>query len=462
MDNSTDNPKQKLKELYQALRDKPLNPADSHDAKWYEPYIASLETDPIAHVAAEISFNDAESLYFVTGQRGTGKSTELLRLRKMLLDDGFVVFYVDMLDYLHMSEPAEISDFLMAVSIGLAKQANTEHGLGITEDTLWEGLQKFFGSLELDKVSLKASLKLAPAEFGADLTARLRSDHVFKKELQLATRGHTAALVENVRDFAISLVVALRKKYHDNGKQIALIVDSFEQIRGHYENVDKVYESIIKLFGSDGKHLRLPMMHTIITVPPYLTHAAPGVTKSIGNIPVSLPNVHIRQRYSNEPDQSGLDTLKNMIYRRTDLARFIFDDAALESMAIASGGDLRDFFSLVSNALVTAGTRQTIRLPLGVEFAELSRVKLQRSMLPINDMSVRWLYKVNQTTQPELSDKDKLPELAALFDNNLIINYRNGEDWYGIHPLIVDYVLERQRELDKRDAKVVHADRSDS
>lgn len=452
------NPKQKLKELYQALRDKPLDPADPHDARWYEPYVSRLETDPIAHVAGEISFNDAESLYFVTGQRGTGKSTELLRLRKMLLDDGFVVFYIDMLEYLHMSEPVEISDFLMAVSIGLAKQANDEHGLGITEESLWGRLQAFVGSLELEKVNIKATANMAPLEFGVDLTARLRSDHVFKKELQRATRGHTTRLVDDVRGFAVELVSALRKKYNNKHQQVALIVDSFEQIRGHYENVSEVYASIIKLFGSDGKHLRLPMMHTVITVPPYLTHAAPGVTKSIGNIPVSLPNVHIRQRGSGEPDPDGLDTLKQMIYRRTEAARDIFDD---EALANASGGDLRDFFALVSNALVTAGTREVVHLPLGIEYAELSKVKLQRSMLPINDEAVRWLYKVHQTTQPELSNKDQLPELAALFDNNLIINYRNGEDWYGIHPLVVDYVTERQQELDKRARKQLHEQATD-
>jgi len=68
------NIKPKLKELYQALRDKPLDPADAHDALWYVPYVQQLQSDPISEICNEIGFNDTESLYYVTGQRGTGKS----------------------------------------------------------------------------------------------------------------------------------------------------------------------------------------------------------------------------------------------------------------------------------------------------------------------------------------------------------------------------------------------------
>lgn len=80
------NPKQKLKELYQALHDRPLDPADPHDAQWYVPYFKNLAVDPIEEIVGEIGFNDFESLHYVTGQRGTGKSTELLRLKQRLLE----------------------------------------------------------------------------------------------------------------------------------------------------------------------------------------------------------------------------------------------------------------------------------------------------------------------------------------------------------------------------------------
>jgi hypothetical protein len=93
-----------------------------------------------------------------------------------------------------------------------------------------------------------------------------------------------------------------------------------------------------------------------------------------------------------------------------------------------------------------------VGLPIQFPVMHKAKEQLQRSMLPINDQAVQWLAKVHATGQAELPESEKLPELAELFDNNLIINYRNGDDWYGIHPLVVDYVVERQKVLDEREA----------
>lgn len=441
--------KQILKELYLALRDKPLDPADPEQGKWYVPYVEKLDADPINEIFEEISFNDSESLYYVTGQKGTGKSTELRRLRNLLVDSGVTVFYVDMLKYLHMSEVVEVSDFLIAVSAGLAEQAREQHGLVFEEESYWKKLKAFISRIEIEKTSLKASLELPAAKFGTDITARLKADDTFKRRLQEVTRGYTTELVEEVHNFAIALVGALRKETKNEGLQIAVIIDSFEQIRGYYGNVDEVYKSVVRLFGADGKHLRLPLMHTVITIPPYLNSTSIGA----GETPVALPSVHVRERYSDKPDPKGIAILLKMVYQRSDEAKKILSSDVLETLAIASGGDIRDFFSLVSSVLVKAGTQQVLSLPLDAELAALAKEKLARSFHPIDDVSTRWLYKVRETQQAELGEKDKLHELALLFDRNLVIHYQNGENWYGIHPLIDEYVVQRVKVLDERQSE---------
>lgn len=439
------NPKQKLKELYQALRDKPLDPADEQDAKWYVPYVQELPSDPITEIFDEINFSESESLHYVTGQRGTGKSTELHRLREKLDDGGFIVLYVDMLDYLHMSEPAEISDFLIAVSGGLANAVSQHHGLSV-EESFWKDFKAFIGRLEFEKAMIKTSLDLSPVKFGADISARLRADDTFKRQLQKATRGYTNELVKQVHDFSVAVVAALRKKYKNPDLQVAVIIDSFEQIRGYYGNVKEVHQSVVRLFGADGKHLRLPMMHAVITVPPYLSGVADA-----GLMPVSLPSVHVRDFASGEPDPTGIAVLQSMVYQRSEHAREIFTDAALRELAIASGGDIRDFFMLVSSVLVKAGSQLVAGFPVDDKLVSQAKEKLRRNLLPIDDVSARWLYRVSTTKQVELGEQDDLSDLALLFDLHLIIHYQNGDDWYDIHPLISDYVAERKKVLDERE-----------
>ena len=72
------NKKQTLKTLYQALSDRPLNFGE--DTELYEPYVEKLPGgDPILELKTTIEFSESESLHLVSGQRGTGKSTELDR-----------------------------------------------------------------------------------------------------------------------------------------------------------------------------------------------------------------------------------------------------------------------------------------------------------------------------------------------------------------------------------------------
>jgi hypothetical protein len=39
-----------------------------------------------------------------------------------------------------------------------------------------------------------------------------------------------------------------------------------------------------------------------------------------------------------------------------------------------------------------------------------------------------------------LPSNSKLGTLARFFDGKLVLNYRNGEDWYDVHPLIRENV----------------------
>ena len=442
--------KQTLKTLYRALKERPLDP--QLDAAIYEPYVATLpDGDPIARLQSGIEFAESQSLQLVTGQRGTGKSTELKRLRNTLVDDGYIVFYVDMLDYLHPSEPVEITDFLVAVCLGLAEEAKESYQFDELQQSYWERLREFSTRIKLQKLS--AGFNAAGLKFGVDLAENLKIDDTFKRQLQEASRGHIKQLVADAHGFVRQVVDSLRTKTNAPDQQVVLIVDSFEQIRGHYKNAREVHDSIAGLFNTHGEHLQLPTLHTVITIPPYLSSAAPGVARILGSMPVvSLPSIHVRCLDSNECDEEGVAIMQRIVHRRSPDADKVFNDAGLKALAIASGGDLRDFFLLVRACLVTANTELVVRFPIQLPIIQRAKEQLQRSMLPIHDEAVRWLAKIHATRQAELPNLEQLPALATLFDTNLVINYRNGDDWYAIHPLIVAYVEERERVLHEREA----------
>ncbi len=101
-----------LKRFYQALHDRPLDPVD--DATLYVPLYAersSSPTDPVDELLATIEWSPVQSAQLFSGFRGTGKSTELRRLKRGLERLGCVVVLCDMKDYVNMSTPVDVSDF---------------------------------------------------------------------------------------------------------------------------------------------------------------------------------------------------------------------------------------------------------------------------------------------------------------------------------------------------------------
>lgn len=67
---------------------------------------------------------------------------------------------------------------------------------------------------------------------------------------------------------------------------------------------------------------------------------------------------------------------------------------------------------------------------------------LLREMLPIANDDKKWLREISANKKPNLESINHLPDLARFFDNNLVLNYRNGTDWYDVHPLLKNEINE--------------------
>lgn len=61
-------------------------------------------------------------------------------------------------------------------------------------------------------------------------------------------------------------------------------------------------------------------------------------------------------------------------------------------------------------------------------------------MPPIPADHLRWLKRISETHDTCLRADSELPILAHFLDNRLVLNYRNGKDWYDIHPLLREVV----------------------
>ena len=121
----------RLKEFYNNLTDRPLEPGD----RYYVPFLEG-PGDPIRNLFTKIAWSEAASVALLTGQRGSGKSTELRRLKKLLTDGGCVVFLCDMSRFMNLTTAVEITDFFISVMGALSEEIERKYG----QDPSMEGV----------------------------------------------------------------------------------------------------------------------------------------------------------------------------------------------------------------------------------------------------------------------------------------------------------------------------------
>jgi len=144
--------------LYRQLMDRPLQPGDA----FYEPIYGRPEgEDPIAKLRMRIELMAVESVQLFSGFRGTGKTTELFRLRKQLQDRGFLVLYADALDYVSSSEEIDISTLLMALAGAFGEQLEHAGGAGLAEN-FWERIRNYLTKTTLQVSEANVKVEASP------------------------------------------------------------------------------------------------------------------------------------------------------------------------------------------------------------------------------------------------------------------------------------------------------------
>ncbi len=427
-----------LREFYVAVEDRPLDPDDPKYVGLYDDPTLDLE-DPVALLARSIEWAPSDtSAQLFSGFRGAGKSTELRRLRKRLAEEGYLVLIFDLFDYLSPSLPLDVSDFLMVLAGALSDQLEETDALpeGATEDGYWARLKNFLQT-RVEFHELVADL--GPLEIKANLSA----DPTFRERLQKSAAGHLAALVEDMRSYVREAIEAIPPERL--GKGLVLIADSIENISGTLSNARDVQESIERLFTSHSDQLHLPRVHVVYTAPPWLKIRAPGVSgRYSGGLQILHPLKVREPTSSRKPTPEALEALHKVVSARGDWQRLLGSRKVLDTLALESGGHLRDLLRMLGEII-----RRADRLPVDQRTVQRAITQMRSDLLPIAEDDAEWLQRIAETHEVSLADIDRLPRLVTFLDSHLVLCYRNGEEWYDVHPLVREEIarIARARHL---------------
>jgi hypothetical protein len=218
---------------------------------------------------------------------------------------------------------------------------------------------------------------------------------------------------------------------------MVIIIDSFEKVRGYPPHAEEVRTAIETIFIRDRQLLCLPC-HVIYTVPPWLMSFAFGATAELGKVSV-LPMCRLMDQAGN-PVPEGYAAMRRILEKRMDVSAVFSDLEPLDEVIKASGGYPRDFLRMMHEVILSA-IMDKIEPP--IPGPDLSRIveeviRDQTAIYdkPVYDEDLPLLREVARTHDLPRKTRDEVFRAAELFDNHFILCYRNGKEWYDLHPLV--------------------------
>ncbi len=408
----------------------PLEPTDDR----YVPNLHGSDAeDVIAALVRSCRRTRGSALYYFSGQRGTGKSTELRRLATLLNGAGpFRAYLVDALDYITDSHPIELIDLLLVSVIAFADRLTADTG----EEFLRESVGTRLGQWLQTEVEIKgftvAGIKTDFKKQQQSLIQRIRGFDMARQE----------RFIDECREFMRDLSQFVRQRHRV--EKVVLIVDSLERLRGiGNEASTDMFDRVVKVFDGGVDALRLPELQVVYSVPPYLPYLANVKQRVSVSMLASVRVCEPPTRARRKPRPEGLDAMRAVVAKRFAPWPTVLSGEALDHLMLSSGGDIRQLLRRLLLDIVDQAYYATARLPLAVDDAIVATV-LEKHRVEFEQMVVQEEYPLlkgiadgNTLDLPKRSD---LPVAARFFDIRAVLNYRNGTDWVDLNPLLWDLI----------------------
>ncbi|MCU0924901.1 MAG: GspE family protein [Hydrogenophaga sp.] len=407
----------------------PLDPADP-GGDFKRLYVDNLHPGKFGGALGQLrrEIQGAEGghhIYLFSGTVGSGKSTELRRLAGDLRSPTRFVSVVNITDYLNPEQELNFADLLLAMAMGLLEDMAGQFHWDSPAARIWDGLKGLLGAeVGLGEFDLKV----------VKLNLRQRSG--FRDQLRQRFEASPGEFLAQTQRFFEHLA-------QESGRaQRVLIVDSLEHFGGRRGKDDPILKSLRAVFQEHTDAMRLPGWQTIYSVPPLLPKLAPGVLAVVGAARLyQLTSAHVYLDRTERPDEPMLAQLTDLINRRCGGAegrrRFV-GDAELQRVILGCGGDLRDLLRLLKLAALFAFDAPT--LPIDDTIVDAVFDDWRNAYLPLAKDTTQRLAAVLANKEPQVDTEDDWFSVMSDLAEKRVLLYRNGTDWYDVHPLLRDAV----------------------
>lgn len=414
--------------LYKVIENcSPDEALDARDPRYYDLASARMSArSPTQRLIQSITRvpQDRFETQLFSGHRGSGKTTELQKVRAELERQDFHVSFCGVSDLLDLSDVA-LPDLMLAIGKQLVDDMQVA---GIKADLKkLDDIGGWFSQIEITQeratsIESAFSLEFLQSKLG-NFTSTLKSFGQSKQTLRKVLNESPSILIEKMN----ALLACFTQDLHKQGKRgLVIIVDQLDRM--HRKELASGTNAHSHLFIDCGPFLSGLKAHMIYTMPISLTLESESrrLQSEFKAGPLILPMVRVRTR-EGKRDEQGFRAFHELLQRRFDVAK-AFDDQAIDLLIQMSGGHPRYLMQLIQTA-----TEFVDQLPITYQAALMACRDRRNSELArlLSDAYLPELVRVHQEKSLEKSERS-----SVLLYYQYVLEYINGEPWYDVHPLI--------------------------
>jgi len=353
--------------------------------------------------------------FFFSGHRGCGKSTELYHL---LANPEIQKKYWPI--NFSIREEADIIDLDyrdVLLAIGGRMYRDYRKGGGQLPEQLIKELNSWRGKVEKEIKTVLAG-RVSQIELGAEIDAFFANAGL-KMKLEPATRIELRQIFESDITGLIAVINNIATAIYSREKRIPLIL---------IDDMDKPdLENARAIFHDRREIMMQPSCAIVYTVSSALFYSKEF--DAIRDQAIFLPNINLHYHLEpNRQNKEGCDTLRRFVHLR--MAPNLIESLALEDAITHSGGIFREMARIMRTSIGRARRRKAVKIDgVDVEWATTEIRNEYRRILDKNDLKI--LKNVHENNRLEYND-----HLRPLLQLLALLEYRNGENWCDIHPVL--------------------------
>lgn len=437
-----------LDQFYTTLEPNPLMSAEEIERFYVDLEELRGEEDRIEAIGVQLRRKKQQAVKtLLMSHSGTGKSTEITRLKGILEEDFKVLRFsaTEELDALNF----KAFDILILIVSRMVEETKTLTGKHpgradleaflewfATESVVLEERSQADARLEAGAGASEKSLW----DLALGLFVKFRGEMRFTTHRNRRVTEYRMQRISQLVELANRLVTACNALLEQHcGKRWLIIGEDFDKPRISVEANQEFFVNYARVITELKCHL-------FLILPIYLGYSVyaenlPVVPEQITNIPVYTKD--------HRPHEAGRGKVREILACRVDLN--LFDEGVVDRFITASGGNLRDIFRMVLDAADTAALKgeKTISMVRAEQKIHKLRKDFERRLgefqhdpnpIPFDEKASKLVAVYKREESAEVPDK----VLYALLQARAIQEF-NGTKWFGVHPLVVDLLVSYDR-----------------